>query len=68
MKILLEIPENEVSFVMKLLQKLNVKSTKVISDEKAELMNDIRESVKELNLIKQGKLEGIPVKELLDEL
>lgn len=68
MKILLEIPENEVSFVMKLLQKLNVKSTKVISDEKAELMNDIRESVKELNLIKQGKLEGKDAREFIKEL
>jgi len=32
------------------------------------LINDVREAVEELKLIRQGKLEGIPAKELLDEL
>ena len=35
---------------------------------KEEILEGIRQAVKEVNLIKQGKLKGKPLKELLDEL
>lgn len=38
------------------------------SKEKIELINDIREAVSEMKLIKQGKLKGITAKEMLDNL
>jgi len=38
------------------------------TDEKVLLMEEIKEAVEELKLIKQGKLQGIPVKQLLDEI
>ncbi len=41
---------------------------KKISDEKALLIEEIKEAVDELNLIRMGKLKGIPAKQLLDEL
>lgn len=68
MKVLLDIKENKVSFVMELLSSLNFVKVKPLSDEKAELMSNIREAVEELKLVRQGKLKGIPAKELLDEL
>lgn len=68
MKVLLDIKENKVSFVMELLSSLNFVKAKPLSDEKAELIGNIREAVEELKLVRQGKLKGIPAKELLDEL
>ena len=38
------------------------------SDEKALLLSEIKEAVQELNLIKQGKAQGRPARELLNEL
>lgn len=68
MKILLDIKDNKVSFVLELLNSLNFVKVQPLSDEKAERINSIKEAVEELNLIKQGKLEGIPAKDLLNEL
>ena len=68
MKVLLDIKDNKVSFVMELLNSLSFVKAEPLSDEKAELMSDIREAVEEMKSIKEGKLKGIPAKELLDEL
>lgn len=35
---------------------------------KEQLLQEIREAAEEMNLIKQGKLKGRPLQELLDEL
>lgn len=37
-------------------------------DDKAEILNDIREGLRELKLMKQGKLKSRPVEELLNEI
>ena len=37
-------------------------------DEKTELLCEIKEAVQELNLIKQGKAQGRPAKDMLNEL
>lgn len=68
MKVILDIKDSKVSFVMELLNSLNFVKVKPLSDEKAELISNIKEAVEELNLIKQGELKGIPAKDLLDEL
>lgn len=68
MKVLLDIKDSKVSFVMELLNNFNFVKAKPLTDEKAELMSNIREAVEELKLVRQGKLKGIPAKELLDEL
>ena len=68
MKILLDIKDNKVSFVLELLNSLNFVKVKKLSDEKAEVLSDVKESIYELNLIKKGKLKGIPARELIDEL
>jgi hypothetical protein len=68
MKVLLDIKDSKVSFVMELLNSFNFVKVKPLSDEKEELKSNIKEAVEELNLIKLGKLKGIPAKELLDEL
>lgn len=44
------------------------KEQKATSKEKEAIIKNIKAAVKELNLIKEGKLKGIPAKDLLDEL
>lgn len=69
MKILLDIKDNKASFFMEVLKHFTfVKKATPISDDKANLMQDIREAVDELKLIRQGKLEACHAEDLIDEL
>ena len=68
MKVLLDIKDSKVPFVMELLRNLSYVKAKPLSDEKAQLVTEIREAVLNLKLVKQGKLKARPAKELLDEL
>jgi hypothetical protein len=68
MKVLLDIKDSKASFVMELLQSLSYVKAKPLTDEKAQLMAEIREAVENLKLVRQGKLKARPAKELLDEL
>jgi hypothetical protein len=68
MKALIDIKDSKVSFVMELLNSLNFVKVKPLTKEKAEQVMDIKEAIDELNLIKEGKLKGIPAKDLLNEL
>lgn len=68
MKVLLDIKDNKAASLMEVLRDLSYVKAKTISDEKALLMEEIKEAVEEMKLIRQGKLKGIPAKQLLDEL
>jgi len=69
MKVLVDIPDNKADFGLEVLRSLVfVKKANPISGEKALLMEELKEAVEELNLIKSGKLKGIPAKDLLNEL
>ncbi|HMR88943.1 MAG TPA: hypothetical protein PKD51_12355 [Saprospiraceae bacterium] len=68
MRVLLDIKDDKAVHLLEVLKSLPYVKTVTLSDEKAMLMEDIKEAVEELKLIKQGKLEGIPAKQLLNEL
>ena len=68
MKVILDIKDNKASSLMEVLKGLPYVKMKTISDEKALLIEEIKEAVDQLNLIRMGKLKGIPAKQLLDEL
>jgi hypothetical protein len=68
MKVLLDVKDSKVAFVLELLKNFNFIKFKIITDEKAELISNLKESVDELHLIRKGKLEGIQAKDLLNEL
>lgn len=65
MKVLLEIEDQKIDFVLELLKNLKFVKVKTLSDYKGEVFENIQQSVDEFNLIKEGKLKAIPVKELL---
>ncbi|MBP6550694.1 MAG: hypothetical protein KA208_03155 [Flavobacterium sp.] len=68
MRVLLDIKDSKAMHLLEVLKGLSYVKTKMISEEKALLMEEIKEAVEELALIRQGKLKGIPAKQLLDEL
>lgn len=68
MKVLLEIKDNKADFVMELLKNFSFVKAKTISHEKAVLIEEVKEAVENLKLVRQGKLKAKSAKELLDEL
>lgn len=68
MKVLLDIQDNKAIHLMAVLKSLPYVKTKAISNEKALLIEEIKDAVENLNLVKQGKLKARPARELLDEL
>lgn len=69
MKILLDIKDSKAVFFIELLKNLSfVKKVTPLSDAKADLMEDVREAVEELKLVKEGKLKARNAEDLIDEL
>lgn len=68
MKVLLDINDARAKFVLELLSQLKGVKAKALTPYKAEVLEGLQEAVEEMKLIKEGKLKGIPAKDLLDEL
>jgi len=68
MKAVLEIKDSKAQFIMELLNNFSFVKVKPITDEKALLLSEIREAVDTLNLVKKGKIQARPAKELLNEI
>jgi hypothetical protein len=68
MKILVDIKDNKAAFVLELLNNFSFVKTRTISNEKALLMEEIKEAVENVKLVKQGKIKAKPLNELLNEL
>ena len=54
MKILLDIPDNKASSLMDVLKSISYVRAKPLTDSKALLMEEIKEAVDEMKLIKDG--------------
>jgi hypothetical protein len=68
MKVILDIKDEKAPFIMEVLKNFKYVKAKPLTNFKADMLEGIKEAVKEVNLIKEGKLKGIPAKELLNEL
>jgi hypothetical protein len=68
MKVLLDIKDNKAMHLLEVLKGLSYVKTKTISDEKALLMEEIKEAVENLTLVRQGKLKLKSARELYNEL
>jgi len=68
MKVILDIKDEKASFMMEVLKNFKDVKAKPITGYKAHILEGINEAVQEVKLIKQGKLKGIPAKDLLNEL
>ena len=68
MKVLLDIKDSKASSLLEVLNGLSYVKVRPISEEKALLMEEIKEAVENMKLIREGKQKGKPARELLDEL
>jgi len=68
MKILLDIPDSKVYSLMELLKSISDVTAKPITDAKAKLMEEIREAVEEMKLIRAGKKKARNVEDFFNEL
>ena len=69
MKVLIDIPDKEAIFGMKVLRSLSfVKKAKPMTDSAAELWEDLKDAAEQVRLHKQGKIKLKTAQELLNEL
>ena len=69
MKVLIDIPDNEATFAMKVLKSLSfVKKVTPMSESAAGLWKDLKEAAEQVRLHKQGKIKLKTAQELLNEL
>ena len=69
MKIILDIKDNKVAFFLEVLKNFSfVKQVTPISTAKSHLINDIKEAMDELKLVKEGKIDAKNVDDLINEL
>ena len=65
---LLDIKDSKADFVLELLKNFSFVKTKTISPYKANILEDIKEAVEEMKLVKTGKLEARNAEDLFNEL
>ena len=68
MKILLDIPDNKADSLMDVLRSISYIKAKPITEAKALLLEEIKEAVEEMKLIKSGKKKGRNAEDFLNEL
>ena len=68
MKILLYIPDNKAISLMNVLRDISYVKAKPLTDSKALLLEEIKEAVEEMKLIKAGKKTARNAEDFLNEL
>ncbi|HAH54652.1 MAG TPA: hypothetical protein DCM02_05035 [Flavobacterium sp.] len=68
MKILLDIPDNKAISLMNVLRDISYVKAKPLTDSKALLLEEIKEAVEEMKLIKAGKKTARNAEDFLNEL
>ena len=68
MRVLLDIKDNKALHLLEVLKSLPYVKTTSLSDEKALLMEEMKEAVEELNLVKAGKKKARNAMDFLNEL
>lgn len=69
MKVIVEIPDNEATFGMKVLKSLTfIKKAKPMSEAATGLWDELKEASDQVRLHKEGKLKLKSAQDLLDEL
>jgi hypothetical protein len=68
MKVLLDIKDNKAFFLLEVLKGLSYVKAKTITDNKALLMEEVREAVEEMKLVKTGKKKVRNAEDFINEL
>ncbi len=69
MKVLVEIPDSEANFAMKVLKSLSfIKKAQPMSESTVGLFEDLTDAAKDIRLHKQGKIQLKSAQDLFNEL
>jgi hypothetical protein len=68
MKVLLDVKDNKVDFIMELLNNFSFVKAEPIDAGKARYLKELKGSINEVKLAKEGKIKLKPIEELLNEL
>ena len=69
MKILLDIKDNKAAFFMEILKSFSfVKKATPLTETKAQLLQDTKEAVEELKLVREGRLKARSAEDIINEL
>ena len=68
MKVLLDIPDDKASSLMDVLRSISYLKTKPLTETKAQLVEEIREAVEEMKLIRAGEKKARNAEDFLNEL
>jgi hypothetical protein len=68
MKLILDIPDNKAKSFIEVLKSISFVKAKPLTDSKALLMEEIREAVEEMKLIRKGKKKARNAEDFLNEL
>jgi len=69
MKVIVDIPDNEATFAMKVLKSLSfVKKIKPMSVAKVDLWEDLQDAAEQVRMHKKGKIKLKTAQDLLNEL
>jgi len=67
MKILLDIPDNKASSFLDVIRSISYVKAKMLTDTKAKLIEEIREAVEEMKLIRSSKKKARNAEDFLNE-
>jgi hypothetical protein len=67
-RVVLDIPDNKINFFMELISNLGFKKVKRLSNEQKEFVDDLKDSLNEVELHRQGKIKLQPARDFLHEL
>ncbi|MFY0605940.1 MAG: hypothetical protein JXR10_04440 [Cyclobacteriaceae bacterium] len=68
MKLILDVKDDKALFLLELLKNFPFVSAKEISPYNAEILEGLKDSVEQVNLVKEEKVKLKSAKDLLDEL
>ncbi|MDR1882906.1 MAG: hypothetical protein LBR26_09035 [Prevotella sp.] len=68
MKVLIDIPDAQAPSLLEVLNHISYVKVRMLADDKAQLMSEVREAVEEMQLIRAGKKKARNVEEFLNEL
>lgn len=68
MKVILDLPDNRAISLLEVLKSISFVKVETISPEKATFFNELKSSIDEVVLAKQGKIKLKSADELLNEL
>ena len=67
-RVILDIPDSKINFFMELVNNLGFKKVKRLSREQKEFIDDLKDSLNEVELHRQGKIKLQPARDFLNEL